>query len=446
MNHDEELKNLSLFDMFSVGQETLDEAKKKNQDESSSRATYLRLAKDGIYNVRIMPLAPVIDASGNVLPPTRKGYEYPVKEYLCKIKTGKVDKKNKDIFQYVNVCNARLAFPELPNDLIDLYVTTACDLYADDEQLCKTIKSSSFNGGLKYDAKRCMYVLNADKREEGLMILQLSFAQYKELENRKLKLWQKLAAKRGNIPCPISSVSNAYPLEIERKNENGKTSYEFTIDQASGEDQLSANELQQLLDSPRLPDVLYKYTRYHLEATIVFLNQMDEQYDIAVMKQPAIIDCIDQIKMKLPADDQSHFTFKGTGEGEGVGAGLPTLDDLFAIYDALEESGKSDRSEEGADLRAQIREYVEAKGLDVKVTRTKTNLELLQEIEDAEGSGTVESKPSKVEVDEEDEEDAEPSMPNFEEEDDEPVGRRERNEDTNEPAARPRRAVRPNRR
>lgn len=461
MNHDEDVKDMSLVDIFSQCQETLDEAKKKNQAESSTRAQYLRLSKDGIYNVRILPLAPVIDADGNVIPPERKGYEYPSKEYVCKINTGKLDKKGKEIVQFVNICNARLVYPDLPNDLLDLYVATACELHADDAKLCKTIKSSSFNGGLKYDAKRCMYVLDIDKRNDGLMILQLSFAQYKELENRKLKLWSKLA-KRGEVPCPISSPMHAFPIEIERKNDNGKTSYEYTIDQTNGQDQLSDAELQALLDAPRLPDVLYKYTRYHLEATITFLKQMDERFGIKVMKEQAIQDCIDQIKLKLPSDDQSHFTMKGEDDSDGSDAGISSLDDLYKIYDSLEAAGKSDRSEEGADLRAQIREFIESNELDIKVSRTKSNLDLLQEIEDMLGEGskdddededtaptsTSKRKPAPVE-DEDDDDGVEPATcPSDEgdEDDEDEAPRRTRNDDTSEPAARPRRPERPARR
>lgn len=465
MNHDEESKNLSALDIFSQCQETLDEAKKKNQSESSSRAQYLRLSKDGTYNIRILPLAPVINAEGKVLPLTRKGYEYPSKEYLLKINTGKVDKKGKDIFQFVSICNARLAFPELENDLLDLYVSTACELYSNDkkkEEMCKKLKESSFNGGLKYDSKRCMYVLDLDKRNDGMQILQLSFAQYKELENRKLKLWQRLA-KRGAVPCPISSPLNAYPIEIERKTE-AKTSYTFEIITQEDEDQLSEGELQALLDAPRLPDILYKYTRYHLEATIAFLKQVDDQYGINIMSEPAIADCIDQIKMKLPSDDQSHFSIKGN-EKEGDDTSSVTLEDLFKIYDQLEDAGKSDRSEEGADLRGQIRQFIEDNDLDIKISRTKTNLDVLQEIEDALGNSNETEESDEEEeapaparrksapvADEEDEDDGAPASDpsdaddDEEDEEEEESPRHTRNDDTNEPAARPRRTLRPARR
>lgn len=457
MNHEEELQQ-SLLDIFAQGQETLDEAKKKNQSESSNRAQFLRLSKDGIYNVRILPLAPVIDAQGNVLPLERKGYEYPIKEYMLKIKTGKFDKKNQEIIQFVNICNARLVFPDLDNDLLDLYVQVACNLYADNEKLCKTLRGSSYNGGLRYDSKRCMYVLDVDNRADGMKILQLSFAQYKELESRKLSLWAKLA-KRGAVPCPISSPLNAYPVEIERKNDNGKTSYVFNIDTVADKDELSDAELQDLLNAPRLPEALYKYTRFHLEATIAFLKQMDERYQIDVMKEDDIQDCIDQIKLKLPSDDQSHFVIKGE-ETDDEGNNAITLNDLYKIYDALEEEGKSDRSEEGADLRGQICDFIEAQDLGIKVSRTKSNLDLLEEIDKLMGGEDEKpapaSKKSAKQEESDDEENDAPAteLPEYDLEEDleEDEGseshhsRRERNDDTNEPAARPRRVTRPARR
>ena len=186
------------MDIFALHQETFEEAKKKSNDESGNRAVYLRFTQDGTRTVRILPLAPVIDADGNVRM-DRKGYEYPVKELVLKIEDSK---KGKPKITFVNVCNAKYAYPTIPADLIDTYVATACDLYADDEALCKKLKESSFNGGLKWYSKRCMYAYDMDKRGDGLQILQLSYAQYKDLEDRKLKLWTKLSTK-NNVPCPI---------------------------------------------------------------------------------------------------------------------------------------------------------------------------------------------------------------------------------------------------
>ena len=125
-----ELTNqMSALDIFASTQESFDDAKKKSAAESGNRVKYFRISGDGTVAVRILPLAPVIDAEGNILPMDRKGYEYPVKELVLKIKGD----NNKQSF--VNVCNAKYAFPQLQSDLIDKYVELALSLYSDDEKL-----------------------------------------------------------------------------------------------------------------------------------------------------------------------------------------------------------------------------------------------------------------------------------------------------------------------
>lgn len=457
-----ELTNqMSALDIFASTQESFDDAKKKSAAESGNRVKYFRISGDGTVAVRILPLAPVIDAEGNILPMDRKGYEYPVKELVLKIKGD----NNKQSF--VNVCNAKYAFPQLQSDLIDKYVELALSLYSDDEKLCKKVKETSFNGGLKWDSKRCMYILDLDKRNDGIQVFQLSYSQYKELEERKLQTWAKLN-KKGNVPCPISSITDAFPVEITRKTENKKTNYSFNIDTLSPKDELTEDELQNLLDTPRLPEVLYRYTRYHLEATIAYLNQFDETTGMEVMKEPEIKDCIDQIKLCLPADDQSHFNMNGKNGGDSSDGGSVTLDSLWDLYDKLCDEGLSDKSEEGQNLRTAIKEFIEDNDLDVSISRTKTNETLLNDIQDIldgeeEDDKTPASKSStkKEKVEEpEDEEDDAPAAdaPSSEEAEEEETTaparasrRRERNDDTNEPAAeapaRPeRRAARPHRR
>ena len=457
-----ELTNqMSALDIFASTQESFDDAKKKSAAESGNRVKYFRISGDGTVAVRILPLAPVIDAEGNVLPMDRKGYEYPVKELVLKIKGD----NNKQSF--VNVCNAKYAFPQLQSDLIDKYVELALSLYSDDEKLCKKVKETSFNGGLKWDSKRCMYILDLDKRNDGIQVFQLSYSQYKELEERKLQTWAKLN-KKGNVPCPISSITDAFPVEITRKTENKKTNYSFNIDTLSPKDELTEDELQNLLNTPRLPEVLYRYTRYHLEATIAYLNQFDETTGMEVMKEPEIKDCIDQIKLCLPADDQSHFNMNGKNGDDSSDGESVTLDSLWDLYDKLCDEGLGDKSEEGQNLRTAIKEFIEDNDLDVSISRTKTNETLLNDIQDIldgeeEEDKAPASKPSakkeKVEEPEDDGDDAPaadaPSSKEAEEEETPAPARasrrRERNDDTNEPAAeapaRPeRRAARPHRR
>lgn len=459
------MNQMSALDIFASTQESFEDAKKKSAAESGNRVKYFRISGDGTVAVRILPLAPVIDADGNVLPMDRKGYEYPVKELVLKIKGD----NNKQTF--VNVCNAKYAFPKLQADLIDKYVELALSLYSSDEKLCKKVKETSFNGGLKWDSKRCMYILDCDKRNDGIQVFQLSYSQYKELEERKLQTWTKLN-KSGNVPCPISSIANAFPVEITRKTENKKVNYSFNIDTLSPKDELTEDELQNLLNMPRLPEVLYRYTRYHLEATIAYLNQYDEITGMEVMKEAEIKDCIDQIKLCLPADDQSHFNMNGKNGGDSDANDTNTLDSLWDLYDKLCDEGLDDKSEEGQNLRTSIKEFIEDNDLDVSITRKKSNEMLLNEIQDildddAEEEETPAPKksakkeepvdePADEEEEEENDEPAEAPADEPEEEEEEQTParasrRRERNDDTNEPAAEAparteRRAARPHRR
>lgn len=456
-NHEDDVMQSSVFGLFAQSQETLDDAKRKSASESNVKTQYLQLSNDGTYAVRILPLAPVIGPDGQpILPMPRKGYEYPQRDIFLKING--VDKKGKKVTKTIPVCHTSLVFPKLDNDLIDLYVQLACDANEDDKDFCDKITGSTYNGGLKYNSKRCMYVFDMNDREKGLQILQLSYSQYKDLEDAKLRLWGKLAQKDANAPCPISSPLNAYPVEITRKTEKKKTSYSVGIDAFSGVDQLSQEELQMLLDAPRLPEVLYVYRRFHLEATVEFLRQQDEQFGLNIMESDEIKDCIDQIKMCLPADDQSHFSFgSDDAEGDESKGGKMTIDKLWAIYDDLEEKGLNDRSEEGQNLRSQIREFIEDNDLDIRVDRKKPNLSVLEEIQDAleddgnDSESEDEAPASTTETASNETDDAD--LDNDDDNDDEDSGdesespRRSRNDDTSEPAARPaRRTTRPGRR
>lgn len=454
----EQEKPRSLFDVFAASQETFEDAKKKSSEESSKRASFFRFAKDGTYSIRILPLAPVQDKDGNFLPLERKGYEYPLRSLMLKIENPKKIVKGKPAITYVTVCNAKYAFKNVESDLIDAYVKTACDKYAEDEKLCKKLREGSFSGGLKWDSRRCMYIIDLDNPADGIQILQLSYSQYKDLEERKLNLWAKLNKNGAKLPCPISSIDNAYPVEIIRKTENGKAGYSFNIDTVSGTSKLEEETLQRLIDMPRIPEQIYRYTKYHLEATIAYLTQLDEKFDIDVMNEPDIQECIAQIKTLLPADDQSHFTLGDGKDDDDDQTGALDIDSLWDRYDALCKADLDDQTAEGQELRTDIMAFIDANGLNVKVSRKKTNEDILNEIEDELAEASDKND------DYEDPEDEEPSESHGREDDDdepeededdepaaepepEPARRRERNDDTNEPAARgSRRGARPPRR
>lgn len=444
------------YALFAENQETYEEAVKKSTDESQSfqRTKHFRMDSAGTYTVRILPLAPAEQPDGSYKL-ERKGYEYPVKTQVLKLDNPRpTGKKDKQFF--VNICHS--SYAGLSVDLIDTYLQVAENKYGSDEKLMKKIKGSGFDGGLKWNSQRAMYILDLDNREEGIHLLILSYSQYKDLEDRKLAIWKKLLEKNPKCLCPISSLEDAFPVEITRKEENKKTTYTFNIDTISGAEPLSEEEVSSLLETQRIPAAIYRYSRFHMEATIEFLKQYDAKMEMDVMSSKEITEAIEKIKMELHPDDKSHFSFdkKECNSGDNEEPSDNELDSLWNLWEKLNERGIGDKSEEGQDLRDAIREYIDANELNVRVTRGKTNEDLLNDIEDAlevakDGSNNEDdntqndTKPEDTPLEPEPEEEPEPTpAPTH------TVRRRgEHNDDTNEPAANPvreRRAARPERR
>lgn len=104
-------------------------------------------------------------------------------------------------------------------DLIDTYRKLAVERAKENgnEKLAEKISGRSYGGGLKYSYGHALYILDLDERAKGLQLLTLSHSQFKDLDERKFKLWQKKLAKNLHSPCPISSIRDAYAVEIEKK-------------------------------------------------------------------------------------------------------------------------------------------------------------------------------------------------------------------------------------
>lgn len=415
--------DLDVRALFAQSEETFEDAQKRTEEENSSfsKANYFTMPDDGKYIVRILPLAPVVDNNGNIVP-TRKSYEYPNKEIFLKLRRPDA-KTRKDSEFSIPVCHTKYVGYDV--DLIDTYVKTVQSKYADNEDLVKKVGGNSFSGGLKYDSRRCAYVYDLDNKKKGLQILKLSYSQYKDLEERKMELWNKLNKKSGSVvACPISSIQNAYPVEIIRKKNGPKTEYSFNIDTISGVEELTEEEMKALLDAPRINDVIYRYSRYHMEATIQFLKQYDEDNDIDIMSTKEMKDAIEKLSLDIPKDDTSHFSFdkkENKPSQESNESPENILDSFWDRYDEITKSGASDKSDEGLKLRNDIREFIDDNELEVRVTRNKSNEDLLQDIEDAienKSSKKAEERVAKRDVEEEEKEE-EPESP--EEPEEEPV-------------------------
>ena len=286
-------------------------------------------------------------------------------------------------FVYVNAVRATDA--GFPLDIIDTYrkAAVAAAKETGDEKLAEKIGGGSFGGGLKFSYVHCMYVFDMNERAKGVQLLTLSHSQYKELDDRKFKLWQKKLAKNPKYPCPVSSVKDAYPVEIEKKKNGQKTEYTISIDNESDTDELSIEELTTLMNMPRLPEVILRYTRYQFGATIEFLKQCDTKYGLQVMETDEMKEAISTLEAELPKTDTSSFSFdkRSKDAKENAESGALSLDVLLDRFDRLQEQSLGDKTEQGQELRAMIRTFIEQEKLGIRVTRTTTNAALLEMIE-----------------------------------------------------------------
>ena len=379
----EEKRKLSAFEAFQQTQLTFAEAEEKAKQEAGApKVERFRMGEDGEYSIRVLPLAPSFDNEGNILPMDRKGYEYAVHQFFLGIKVpNKKGKKPKKL----SIPVIRTTDKEVGKsvDLLDTYVKIAKEMYGDDEALMKLLTSSSYEGGIRWNYQHALMVLDvsSDKeRAKGPQVWQCSHSQYKDLDAAKMRLWAELKADDGQDTCPISGFTDAYPVKVIRKTENNKTSYTIEIGRKTLD--ITEAEAEKLLELPRLPEQPYRYTRYQMEATLAFLQQYDEEHDMEVCKEPDFIEAVETLKGELPADDTSHFDL-ANASGKDSDKDEVTIDSLYNEYDSIVDQGLNEKSDEYQELREKIRMFIEAKDLDVRISRTKNNLQLLEEIDEA---------------------------------------------------------------
>lgn len=382
-NEEKDLQAMSVEEMFVATQESYQEAQQRAIEESKSfsKTEFFRMDKLGTYRLRILPIAPNRDGKCD-----RQGYEYPVRQFLMELVKPTKDPNAKPTSVYVSATRATDAGFSV--DLIDTYRKLAVTAAEDrgDEKLAEKISGGSFGGGLKYGYGHSMYILDLDERAKGIQLLTLSHSQFKELDERRFKLWQRKLSKSPGFPCPVSSVYNACAVEIEKRKNGNKTEYVVEIDTIADCVELTGEELTKLMNAPRIPEIIYRYNRYIYEATIEFLKQCDRKYELAVMETLDMKYAIEKLGEELPKDDTSSFSFdKRTKDARKNSESSPgiSLDDLYDRFEELAEAGLSDKTEEGQELRAMIRTFIEQEKLEVRVSRTTTNRELLDLIDEA---------------------------------------------------------------
>ena len=387
-----DITKINVFDAFAQVEQSYKEAEEKAKQEAGApRVERFRTDKDKDYSIRILPLAPNFDAEGNILPMDRQGYEYPLIQQFIAIATGKKGKKIN-----IPVCRATQKGIDKSLDLIDEYVRICREMYGDDDDLMEKINNSPFYGGLKWSYMRCIYILNMDDKRQGPLLWQPSFSQYKDLDEARLKAWaiRNKKAKDGEVvKCPIAAFSGANLVTVTRTTENKRTSYKIALDYESERDDLTQEELQTLIETPRIPEIIYHFSRYALEAEKVFLEQYDEENGTEVCKEQDFIDAFNTIAGELDPEDKSHFDItKASSADKGGNNKDITLDYLWNKCDYLADNNLGATSDEAKELREEIRQYIEENNIDIRLSHSKSNEDLLNEIEEYEEEHEGESQ------------------------------------------------------
>lgn len=389
------LTGMSVEDLFLKSQESYETAQARAAEENKgfAKTEFFRMEKLGTYRLRVLPIAPNPDGTTD-----RNGYEYPIHQMLLELE--KPSKSNKAQYAYVTVPRTTDAGYSI--DLIDTYRKMAVSEAKDNgnEKMAEKIAGGSFGGGLKFSYGHATYILDLDERAKGIQLLTLSHSQFKDLDERKFKLWQKKLAKNPSYPCPISSIANAYPVEIEKKKNNSKTEYAISIDNEADTDTLSKEELTALLNTPRIPEIIFRYSRYQFGATVEFLKQCDNKYNLNIMDSEEMKEAIAKLSSELSKEDTSEFTFdkRSKDAKENAENSTVSIDSLFDKFEDLQEQGLGDKTEEGQELRGLIRAFIEQEHLSVRITRSTSNQELLDMIEEAMQGGDKTSKETQIQV------------------------------------------------
>ena len=387
----EEIKKVNLFGAFQQTAQTLAEAEAKAKSEKGfEKIDRFRTPEEGEYAVRVLPLAPVIDAEGNVsMPMDRQGFEFQLYTTFLDIDQP-ADKKGKVKQMHIPVIRTTQKGVDKSIDLLDEYVRIAKDMYADDEEVINLITDSQSRHRIRFSSQRVMYVMDmTGDSPKGPMLWQISNSSYKSIDTERLSVWTKekeKAAKKGNPEpgCPLCSLEQAWPLTIIRTGTGLKTEYSFKIDRGEDQEPITEDQLEKLMELPRIPDEIYHYTRYQMEATIEYLKQYDEKHDLEVCKDDEFLAAIEQLKGELSSDDNSHFSFSGNSSSDKESKGREiTLDSLNDAYDYIVDNNLDKDSDEYEELREDIRQFIEDNELDVVVKHSKKMQDLLDEVEEA---------------------------------------------------------------
>lgn len=398
----EELQKKDFFELIRNSAQTRQEAEIRAKEEAGrERIDRFKMPDEGEYMVRVLPLAPstnidgspVMDENGKlVYPMGKKGCEFRLRSMIVELK-GAPDKKGKSKSQYISFVQSTQQGVGYSVDIVDEYVRIAKDMYADDEAVMNLLTGNESRERISWSRQRCMYIYDVtDGTPKGPMMWQLSDAQWKSISAEQLSTWSKeeeKAKKKGldpkSVHDPLCDFYEAWPLTITKTGKKLETKYSFKIDRGEDQMPLTSEQIERLLELPRIPDTIYHFSRYQLEAELAYLQQYDEKHDLEVCKDEEFLEAVEKLKGELPADDNSHFTFGGSTKASGKESTAITLDSLNQAYDFIIDKNLGRDSDEYEALREDIRQFIEDNELsDVVVVKHSKKIEdLLNELEEA---------------------------------------------------------------
>ncbi len=398
----EELKKTDFFELIRKSAQTRQEAEIRAKEEAGrERIDRFKMPDEGEYLVRVLPLAPsvnldgtpVLDENGDlVYPMGQKGCEFRLRSMVVEYK-GTPDKKGKARSQYLPFVQATQEGVGYSVDIMDEYVRIAKDMYADDEAVMNLLTGKESRERISWSRQRCLYVYDVtDGTPKGPMMWQPSDAQWKSISAERLSTWAKeeeKAKKKGldpkDVHDPLCDFYEAWPLTITKTGKKLETKYSFKIDRGEDQMPLTSEQIDRLLELPRIPETIYHFSRYQLEAELAYLQQYDEKHDLEVCKDEEFLEAVEKLKGELPADDNSHFSFGGSGKSNGKESTAITLDSLNQAYDYIIDKNLGRDSDEYEALREDIRQFIEDNDLsDVVVVKHSKKIEdLLNELEEA---------------------------------------------------------------
>lgn len=358
-------KALSLYKKTKATKDEI-QAQHTKENQRFEKIPMFLIDKEGTFEARILPLKP----DGEEV---RVGWTYPIHEtWLSITRSNGTSRKHRVI---------RPDYAGIDGDLLMMYVNEAKKIAEDTKNDELQADLEDWRNGMYYRARELAYVLNVNERAKGVHLYNMSKSQYNDIHSLHMDLWgQLIDSVDKNAECPFTAMENAYLLRITRSKEEGQTKYKFR-QSLQNNDSLTQEEILAWYNTPSIPEMQYVYNRYMFTGVVCFLEQFDAKWELGICDTEAYLELKAKVEEQLDPNDTSTFEVDGSSSDDEEEGGSLNLDDLFDEFDAIAD--KEADSEEAANLRTKIAEFIEQEGLDVRVSIRKTNEDLLADIKSA---------------------------------------------------------------